>query len=73
MLAKTPLTFLFFSNSYEDLKPPSSPSPSPPGNSRVSLETSKTVDGVPQNIEGNGALAEDVQQELIFYHSPYAA
>uniref|UniRef100_A0A803LP18 NAD(P)-binding domain-containing protein n=1 Tax=Chenopodium quinoa TaxID=63459 RepID=A0A803LP18_CHEQI len=57
---------------YEDLKPPSSPSPSPPGNSREeSLETSTPVDGVPQFIDGNGSLAEDVQEELIFYHSPF--
>ncbi|XP_021731640.1 protein TIC 62, chloroplastic-like [Chenopodium quinoa] len=57
---------------YEDLKPPSSPSPSTPGNSREeSLETSTPVDGVPQFIDGNGSLAEDVQEELIFYHSPF--
>lgn len=57
---------------YEDLKPPSSPSPSAPVNSPVeSLKTSTTVDGVSQVIDGNGALAEDVQQELTFYHSPF--
>ncbi|XP_021741969.1 protein TIC 62, chloroplastic-like isoform X2 [Chenopodium quinoa] len=71
-LAKIPLTFLSFMNSYEGLKPPSSPSPSPPGNSsEESLETSTPVDGVPQFINGNGSLAEDVQEELIFYHSPF--
>ncbi|KAL2927505.1 Protein TIC 62 chloroplastic [Bienertia sinuspersici] len=58
---------------YEDLKPPSSPSPSPPGNSlEESLKTSEIVDeGVPKVIDGNGTLAEDDQQELIFYHSPF--
>lgn len=58
---------------YEDLKPPTSPSPSPPGNSRNEpVETSKTVDGVQKVIDGT--LMENIPQEIqesTFYLSPY--
>ncbi|KAH9620595.1 hypothetical protein KSS87_005709 [Heliosperma pusillum] len=55
---------------YEDLKPPSSPCPSTPGNSlNESLKTPKVVDGVPNIIVGT--LPENDPREFTFYHSPF--
>ncbi|XP_057527614.1 protein TIC 62, chloroplastic isoform X2 [Amaranthus tricolor] len=60
---------------YEDLKPPSSPCPSPPGSSfKESPKTSITDNGVPKVIDET--LAQDIkpqeiQKKSIFYHSPY--
>ncbi|KAK9677877.1 hypothetical protein RND81_11G173600 [Saponaria officinalis] len=57
---------------YEDLKPPSSPSPSSPGNGNYlneSVTTPKVVDGVPNVIDGT--LAGNDPRESTFYHSPF--
>ncbi|VVA15169.1 PREDICTED: TIC 62 [Prunus dulcis] len=64
---------------YEDLKPPSSPSPIPSGPKQTPLEASTPVEAVSQSSGGNdsteaviSSVAEEVSpQNSIHYHSPY--
>ncbi|ONH91316.1 hypothetical protein PRUPE_8G106300 [Prunus persica] len=64
---------------YEDLKPPSSPSPIPSGPKQTPLDASTPVEAVSQSSGGNNSteavissVAEEVSpQNSIHYHSPY--
>ncbi|KAI5314338.1 hypothetical protein L3X38_043514 [Prunus dulcis] len=64
---------------YEDLKPPSSPSPIPSGPKQTPLDASTPVEAVSQSSGGNdsteaviSSVAEEVSpQNSIHYHSPY--
>ncbi|PQQ11543.1 protein TIC 62 chloroplastic [Prunus yedoensis var. nudiflora] len=64
---------------YEDLKPPSSPSPIPSGPKQTPLDASTPVEAVSQSSGGNdsteaviNSVAEEVSpQNSTHYHSPY--
>ncbi|CAL9022077.1 unnamed protein product [Prunus brigantina] len=64
---------------YEDLKPPSSPSPIPSGPKQTPLDASTPVEAVSQSSGGNdsteaviSSVAEEVSpQNSTHYHSPY--
>ncbi|KAL6270206.1 hypothetical protein ACE6H2_027117 [Prunus campanulata] len=64
---------------YEDLKPPSSPSPIPSGPKQTPLDASTPVEAVSQSSGGNdsteaviNSVAEEVSpQSSTHYHSPY--